>query len=185
MNRIQWQSLDKRTRKTIVKRVNRRLSVKRIKWIMQNRRRELIANMTKAEIRFYEQWKLRTTIKLDRQCLLGFFIVDFYCPEKGLIIEIDGGYHNQRAIRERDNRKDRFFKSRGAHIIRFTNEQVFLNLQTCLNQCFEYKSLLEADMNRLRSKLNNNRKQHHKYLKKQLRPEYKQQELKRLRISNT
>src|ERR1700677_441550 len=48
-------------------------------------------------------------------------IVDFYIPKKGIIIEIDGGYHNE--IIQKDENKDRWFREkRGFRIIRIKNE---------------------------------------------------------------
>lgn len=57
-----------------------------------------------------------------RQKPIGRFILDFYCSELNLAIEIDGEYHKGRA--GYDNERDEFLKQIGIETIRFTNETV-------------------------------------------------------------
>lgn len=52
------------------------------------------------------------------------YIFDFYVPAYKLVIEVDGGYHNEPKQKMRDKRRDRFLVSRGLTVLRFTNEQV-------------------------------------------------------------
>ncbi|MGB8192623.1 MAG: endonuclease domain-containing protein [Chitinophagaceae bacterium] len=52
----------------------------------------------------------------------GFFIADFYCAEKKLVVEIDGGIH--RYQQEYDRYRDEVMKSMGMVVIRITNEEV-------------------------------------------------------------
>jgi very-short-patch-repair endonuclease len=60
--------------------------------------------------------------KFRRQHSIGFFIVDFYCPEKRLIIEVDGEIHNLK--KENDRSRDKYFADLNYRVIRFTNEEI-------------------------------------------------------------
>jgi very-short-patch-repair endonuclease len=51
-----------------------------------------------------------------------FFIPDFYCSEEKLIIELDGGIHENQL--EKDLRRDDILKSKGYRILRFRNEEI-------------------------------------------------------------
>ena len=56
-----------------------------------------------------------------------FFIADFYCHEKRLVIEIDGGYHKRH--KEHDKLRTEIINLLGIKVIRFTNEEVEDNLK--------------------------------------------------------
>ena len=58
----------------------------------------------------------------NRQKIIGNYIVDFFCFEYKLIIEIDGGSHNQK--QEYDRRRDKYLKSLGLNIIHISTEDM-------------------------------------------------------------
>jgi very-short-patch-repair endonuclease len=60
------------------------------------------------------------------------FIVDFYCPESNLVIEIDGATHWPEAEREYDRRKQEYIELYSIHFLRFTNSDVYKNLNGVL-----------------------------------------------------
>ena len=53
-----------------------------------------------------------------------FFIADFYIPSKNLIIELDGGYHDDAKQQEKDIWRTKILKSLGYRVIRFKNKQI-------------------------------------------------------------
>ncbi len=55
----------------------------------------------------------------------GRWIVDFYFPEVGLGIEVDGGYHRSRMQRSRDLLKAAELEAAGVSLLRLTNEEIF------------------------------------------------------------
>jgi len=57
------------------------------------------------------------------------YIVDFYCASKKLIVEIDGEIHENLEVIEYDNHRTENLKWLGYHVIRFSNEEVFRNLE--------------------------------------------------------
>jgi len=65
-----------------------------------------------------------------------YFIVDFYCSEKNLIIELDGRIHDfQKA---KDMRREEILKGEGLHILRFKNEDINQGLLKVLKRIKEY-----------------------------------------------
>ena len=71
--------------------------------------------------------------KFRRQAAIPPFIVDFYCPAKGLIVELDGETH----VREADARRDAALSTRGFATIRFTNDDVRDNMDGVLTSILE------------------------------------------------
>ncbi|MEB0248554.1 methylmalonyl-CoA mutase family protein, partial [Mucilaginibacter sp. 5B2] len=65
--------------------------------------------------------------KIRRQHAIDGYIADFVCLPKGLVIEIDGGYHNYTT--EQDEIRTRVLKDEGFDVIRFTNDEVLKNTQ--------------------------------------------------------
>jgi very-short-patch-repair endonuclease len=65
-----------------------------------------------------------------RQALIGPFIVDFASRKARLVIELDGGQHDER--READERRTRFIEGRGYRVLRFWNHEVLGNMDGVL-----------------------------------------------------
>jgi len=61
-----------------------------------------------------------------------FFVADFYCFENRLVIEIDGGIHDQQ--KEYDELRTHVINCLGIKVIRFTNEQVLNELSWVLHE---------------------------------------------------
>lgn len=96
--------------------------------------RQLRRNQTDAEQVLWS--KLRNTqlegIKFRRQQPIGDYIVDFVSFEKKLIIEIDGGQHNENQTIENDKFRTKWLNSQGYRVIRFWNHDVLLNIDGVL-----------------------------------------------------
>ena len=79
--------------------------------------------------------RLRFEITLEgshfrRQALIGPFIVDFASRKARLVIELDGGQHDEQ--RAADERRTRYIEARGYHVLRFWNHDVLGNLDGVL-----------------------------------------------------
>lgn len=82
-------------------------------------------NPTIAEAALWERLSNRQLgVKFRRQHGFDRYIVDFYCWEAKLIIEVDGGIHDLSEVRENDRLKEECLRMHGLDVIRFTNEQV-------------------------------------------------------------
>lgn len=92
---------------------------------LKKRRQQLRNNCTRAEARlwFYLKESKLKGRKFRRQHSIGPFIVDFYCPEERLIIELDGAIHEMR--QDYDASRTRFLESYGFRVIRFENRDIF------------------------------------------------------------
>ena len=95
--------------------------------ILLERARALRQRQTAAETILWKALRNRALagFKFRRQHRIGYYIVDFYCFAKKLVIEVDGGSHIGREAY--DARRTDFLESLGCTVIRFTNEQVFEN----------------------------------------------------------
>ncbi len=93
------------------------------------KRKKLRNDGTKAEAVFWNLIKHRKIngLKFRRQHSVGSYILDFYCPEIRLAIELDGHYHYTPDGKERDMRRDNYLKLQGITVIRFENNFVFKN----------------------------------------------------------
>lgn len=69
-------------------------------------------------------------LKFRRQQPVGVYVVDFFCPEKKLIVELDGGQHQERAGYDAD--RDIWLKSEGYTVLRYWNNEVIENLEGVL-----------------------------------------------------
>ncbi len=76
-------------------------------------------------------------LKFRRQHPLHKYIADFYCHEKKLIVEIDGGIHNKSENREYDQTRDQHLIELGYKIMRVTNDDVLKNMSATLRKIKE------------------------------------------------
>lgn len=90
--------------------------------------RKLRKNMTDAEQKLWSHLRHKQVggYKFRRQFPLDSYVVDFICLEKKLIIEIDGGQHNNES--EYENKRTEFLESQGYTILRFWNNDVLKNI---------------------------------------------------------
>ncbi|MBT3605014.1 MAG: endonuclease domain-containing protein [Candidatus Latescibacteria bacterium] len=99
---------------------------------VRQRARELRKNLTPSEKVLWQSLRGRKCNgwKFRRQHPIGRFIVDFYCAEIRLIVEVDGGVHLERELY--DAERTELLEKQGYRVIRFSNEEVFQNLDRVL-----------------------------------------------------
>jgi len=84
------------------------------------------SNPTLAERLLWQELKKnRYHLKFRRQQIIGDFIVDFVCLSSRLIIEVDGGYHNETQQKIEDSLRATDLSNYSFSILRFTNEEVY------------------------------------------------------------
>lgn len=102
---------------------------------MMNKRRDLRRRSTKAEqIFWYEVKGNALGVKFRRQYSIGSFIVDFYCHQMRLIVEIDGNIHFVPEQIEYDRRREKFLRMKGFYVIRFRNDEILYNMSFVLER---------------------------------------------------
>ncbi|MBQ3345594.1 MAG: endonuclease domain-containing protein [Synergistaceae bacterium] len=88
------------------------------------RARGLRKNMTPQERRLWYSFLRNHPMKFYRQRPIGGYIVDFYCHELKLVIEIDGSHHNTDEAIEYDNVRTEYMNSLGLTVMRFRNHEI-------------------------------------------------------------
>ena len=110
---------------------------------LKDRRRELRRNQTDAEKTLWAKVRNKQFcgLKFFRQYSVGPYILDFYCPEKNLAVELDGGQHNVPDGREYDVERTAYLNALGIEVARFWNNEILTNiegvLETIRRQCMD------------------------------------------------
>jgi len=106
---------------------------------LRERARYLRKNATDAENHLWKFLRCRFLgqYRFKRQVLIGNYIADFVCSWKKLVIELDGGQHDEK--RYYDETRTEFLKSQGYKVLRFWNHTVLT----------ETDSMLEVILNEL------------------------------------
>ncbi|MCY3979839.1 MAG: endonuclease domain-containing protein [Chloroflexi bacterium] len=93
---------------------------------IKQRARLMRRNPTPAEAKLWQHIRKRQVrgFRFRRQHAIGPFIVDYYCYEARLVIELDGAIHDEPAQAEYDEDRQQYLESAGLRVLRFTNAQV-------------------------------------------------------------
>ena len=91
-----------------------------------------------AEIAFWKQVhkKMFHGLDFDRQKVIGNYIVDFFVKRLGLVIEIDGGSHNEKS--DYDKRRDKYLEGLGLKVIHTTDFDVLQHISIVLEELRKY-----------------------------------------------
>ncbi|ADE10686.1 ATP-dependent RNA helicase HrpA [Sideroxydans lithotrophicus] len=101
--------------------------------------RELRKNSTDAEQLLWQLLRSHQLLdhKFRRQHPLGSYILDFYCHETKLAIELDGGQHAEGAQLKHDEMRSAWLKTQGITVLRFWNNDVLTNTEGVLQTIFD------------------------------------------------
>ena len=99
-------------------------------------RRRLRGEMPRAEVLLWSKLRNKQLmdLKFRRQFSVGPYLIDFYCPQVKLAIEIDGDSHFGGGAEERDKKRQSFIESYGIEFIRCTNGDVYDNINGVLEE---------------------------------------------------
>ena len=105
---------------------------------LKERSQRLRKNMTAAETFLWSKIRMKQLkgYWFYRQKPVGNFIADFYCHKAKLVIELDGEIHNQQ--KEYDLGREAEMEKYGIKIIRFTNDEVFNELNSVIEKIKEH-----------------------------------------------
>lgn len=105
------------------------------------RRKDLRNKSTPQEIYLWVKIKnSQLGEKFRRQHSIGGYIVDFYCPNKKLAIEIDGSQHFIKENIEYDKIREDYLKEIGINTLRFTNKEINTEIESVLEKIKSYIS---------------------------------------------
>jgi len=107
--------------------------------VLKERRRELRLNQTEAEKTLWKHLRNRQIygMKFFRQFSVGPYILDFYCPQLRLAIELDGGQHTEDAAREYDAARSAYLQAHGIDVMRFWNHDVLNKTESVMRKVLE------------------------------------------------
>lgn len=90
-------------------------------------RKMLRKNLTPAEATLWNMLKGKQLEgrKFRRQTSIENYVVDFYCAQERLVIELDGSVHSHPAVAENDKYRDERLQDLGYTVLRFENKDVF------------------------------------------------------------
>ncbi|HET9277759.1 MAG TPA: endonuclease domain-containing protein [Flavitalea sp.] len=110
--------------------------------------RELRRESTEAEKLLWAEFRNRKLngVKFRRQHPLDKFIVDFYCNEKKLVVELDGSIHDEKINKDYDEARTSMLAGLNVIVLRFQNEEVINNIKDVLNKIREVSDLLNNDV---------------------------------------
>ncbi|NLT50113.1 MAG: DUF559 domain-containing protein [Ignavibacteria bacterium] len=96
---------------------------------LKNRRRQLRSEQTFCEKIVWNYLKGRKLSgkKFRRQYSIDNYIVDFYCPELKIAVEIDGDVHNLPEQKEYDIERQKYLENYGVAFVRLKNEEALVN----------------------------------------------------------
>ncbi len=90
---------------------------------------ELRRNMTKEERHLWYDFLKLQPQNFNRQKIIGRYIVDFYCAEAQLVIELDGSQHCEAEGMAADAKRDEYMRSLGLRVCRYSNLDVMKNFE--------------------------------------------------------
>jgi type I restriction enzyme M protein len=98
--------------------------------------RKLRDSQTPAEEALWELLRNRklANLKFRRQHQIGDYIVDFFCAEHGLAVELDGSVHQPAERQKHDAKRDKYLRSLGYTVLRFPNHRVFDDTDNLLSE---------------------------------------------------
>ena len=85
---------------------------------------KLRREMTEEERHLWYDFLKELPVTVNRQKVIGRYIVDFYCAEAKLVIEIDGTQHYEQEGKEADSERDAYLNDLGLHVLRYSNREV-------------------------------------------------------------
>jgi len=114
---------------------------------LKERARALRRDGNLSEVLLWNQLKRKQLFGLDfdRQKIIGNYIVDFYCAEKALVIEVDGSSHDDKA--DYDAVRDAFLEGLGLTVIHLRDSDVKNNLSEVMDFLRCHPSLTAIDLN--------------------------------------
>ena len=91
----------------------------------QSLRRE----MTPQERKLWCQFLRNLNVTVNRQKVIGNYIVDFYCHAAGIVIELDGSQHYEAEGQEYDQKRDKYLQNLGLTVLRYSNRDMSQNFE--------------------------------------------------------
>ena len=99
---------------------------------------QLRKNITNQERKLWYDFLRKLPCRFRRQKVIGCYIVDFYCSEKNLAIEIDGSQHYEEENMIKDAKRTEFLNSKGVTVLRYTNIDIDKNFDGVCDDIYRF-----------------------------------------------
>ena len=99
-------------------------------------------NMTKEENHLWYDFLKKLPITVHRQKVVGKYIVDFYCADAKLVIELDGSQHYELKGRAEDKERDEYLQALGITVVRYSNLDIHKRFEAVCADLLKRMSLL-------------------------------------------
>ena len=87
-------------------------------------------HMTKEEAHLWYQFLCRYPLRFRRQYVIGNYIVDFFCHQAKIVVELDGSQHYTPEEAHKDNIRTAYLEQQGLRVLRFSNLDVMRKFQS-------------------------------------------------------
>ncbi len=94
--------------------------------------------MTPQERHLWYDFLSALPVRFRRQKVVGGYIVDFYCADPKLVIELDGSQHCADAAKENDAARDAWLKQQGITVLRYSNLDIQTNFEGVCGEILAY-----------------------------------------------
>ncbi|MBO5440222.1 MAG: endonuclease domain-containing protein [Clostridia bacterium] len=91
---------------------------------------ELRRNLTKEEKHLWYDFLKALPQTINRQKVIGKYVVDFYCASAKIVIELDGSQHGGQKMKQKDQERDAFLNSLGITVLRYSNIDIHKNFNS-------------------------------------------------------
>ncbi len=100
--------------------------------------RRLRGAMTDAERRLWSRLRGKQLLGVQfyRQKPIGNYVVDFYAPAAGLVVEVDGAHHFEAVQATKDEARTEYLRRQGLRVVRFTDREVLQELDVVVEAVF-------------------------------------------------
>ena len=105
----------------------------------------LRSNMTKEEKHLWYDFLKNLPQTFNRQKVMGNYILDFYCAEAKIAIELDGSQHYEQDAKKKDTIRDEFLSVQGIRVLRYTNLEVNSNFDGVCLDILKYLEFSKMD----------------------------------------
>ena len=104
---------------------------------LNERAKDLRRKMTPQERKLWYAFLRTYPVKIYKQRVIKFFVVDFYCAEARLVIELDGSQHYTEQGMQYDKERSAVFEQYGVQVLRFRNQDVSAHFEMVCEQIHE------------------------------------------------
>lgn len=108
--------------------------------------RQLRKTMTPEERHLWYDFLKKLPVTVNRQKVVGSYILDFYIAEKRLCIELDGGQHRLSEHAEYDRARDEFLQNLGIMVLRYSNADIWQRFDSVCGEILQLLGLTKEDI---------------------------------------